>query len=405
VIFLGVDWAEDHHDLRLLNEQGERLGKARIPDSLEGVRRLHELVAPHVEEAHQVVVGIETDHGLLVRAMVATGYRVYPFNPKQAKRYREQEAPSGAKSDELDAEVLAEAVRTKYHKLRPLASDSPQVDAIKVLARRHQELIWARQQEANSLRANLREFYPAAVEAFGKDLVGRDALAILAYAPTPERARRLRPAKVVSALRQGGRQRNLEREARRVLDIFQTERLEQPAPLADAYGQIVASSVGMLRQYNQQIAELEAQLTQALMEHPDAEIYLSLPGLGDVLGARVLGEFGDDQTRFTHPKERKAFAGTAPVTKQSGKLRYVHRRYACNDRLLDACTRWAFCSLTHSPGAYAYYKQLRARHKGHWEALRALGNRLVGILHGCLRHRTLYDESIAWPSHPEEAAA
>ena len=131
--------------------------------------------------------------------------------------------------------------------------------------------------------------------------------------------------------------------------------------------------------------------------HPNAEIYLSLPGLGKVLGARVMAEFGDDRTRFQNPKARKNFAGTSPITKSSGKHKAVLRRFACNHRLLDACYFWAFASLRRSPGAKDYYRRLRARRQSHKQALRALANRLVGILDGCLRHRQLYREKVAWP--------
>ena len=408
MIFLGVDWGEKQHDLHLVDESGESLGRARIPNSFEGIRRLHELVAAHTENVEQVQVGIETDHGLLVEALVGCGYQIYPINPKVAHRNREEESLSGAKSDRADARMLANIVRTKRHSLRPISHDSPSVRAIKLLARRHKDVVRARQRVVNTLRSALLEFYPAALEAFGKDLGGRDSLAILQYAPTPEQARRLRPNKLVSALRQGGRQRNLEQQAEHLMKVFHQRQLEQPAALTAAYGKIVASAVRELRHYDQELAQLERELPEATQEHPDTEIYLSLPGLGFTLGARALGEFGDDQTRFRHRKQRKLVAGTAPVTKESGKSRYVHRRYVTNKGLLDVCMQWAFCSLTHSPGARAYYDRLRGpdgKKRGHRAALRALANRWVGILDGCLRHRTLYDEQIAWPPPPQEAAA
>jgi len=154
---------------------------------------------------------------------------------------------------------------------------------------------------------------------------------------------------------------------------------------------------------NLELAALEQELAAHFEMHPDAEIYLSLPGLGFILGARVLAEFGDDRTRFDHPKARKNYAGNAPITKASGKHQVVLARVARNRRLADACHLWAFSALTSSPGARRYYDQLRARAKTHNQALRALANRLVGILHGCLAHRQLYREDVAWPAL--EAAA
>ncbi len=132
--------------------------------------------------------------------------------------------------------------------------------------------------------------------------------------------------------------------------------------------------------------------------HPDAELYLSQPGLGPVLAARVLAEFGDDPTRYADTRARKNYSGMAPVTRASGKTRVVLARYARNRRLADALYQQAFTALNASPGARAYYDRQRARGATHHQALRALANRLVGILHGCLRHRAAYDETTAWPS-------
>src|SRR5437879_306633 len=338
MVFLGIDWAEAHHDVCLLDEQGKVLGKRRVVDGLEGVRRLHELVAEHAEEPEQVVVGIEIDRGLLVHALVAAGYQLYAVNPLAVSRYRERHGTSGAKSDPADAKLLADLVRTDRHNHRPLAGDSELAEAIKVLARTHQNLVWSRQRQVNQLRSLLREFYPAALEAFGTDLAAADAIAILERAPTPYQGRSISQAEIQTGLR--------------------APQLEAPALLAQAYGRSVASTIRLLRQMNQELAALEQELAASFELHPDTEIYLSLPGLGKVLGARVMAEFGDDRTRFKNPKARKSFAGTAPITKSSGRRKTVLRRLACNHRLLDACYLWAFASLRRSPGAKHYYQQL-----------------------------------------------
>jgi transposase len=181
--------------------------------------------------------------------------------------------------------------------------------------------------------------------------------------------------------------------------------LAAPEPVTAAYGQVVTATVGILLELNQQISALEEDLTKAFETHPDAEILRSLPGLGVVLGTRVLAEFGDDPTRSHHPKARKADAGTAPITRASGTGQVVLARTARNKRLADACYLWAFSALTRSAGARAYYDQLRAQGATHHQALRGLGNRLVGSLHGCLRHHTIYDEHQAWSHHIKAAAA
>jgi len=397
VVFLGVDWAEEHHDVCLLGERGQVLGRARVANSLEGVSRIHALVADHAEEPEAVVVGIETDRGLLVQALVAAGYQIYAINPLAVDRYRDRHSVSGAKSDAADAKVLADLVRTDRSNHRPVAGDSQQVEAVKLLARAHQALVHTRQRQVNQLRSALHEFYPAALEAFKDDLGGRDAVAILEYAPTPSRGRSVSQAKLISALRKAGRERNLEARAVELQGILRRPHLEQPATLVAAYELIVRSAVRMIRELNAQTTELEDELTKSFELHPDAELYLSLPGLGFVLGARVIGEFGDDPNRYLDAKGRRAYSGLAPITKASGTRHVVLARNARNRHLADACYLWAFASLNASTGAHRYYRALRARGKSHPQALRALGSRWVSILHGCLRHRTLYSEDVAWP--------
>lgn len=398
MVFVGVDWGEAHHDVCLLDELGKVLGKRRIADGLEGVRRLHELVSEHAEEPEQVVVGIETDRGLLVQALLAAGYQVYAVNPLAVSRYRDRHTTSRAKSDAGDAKLLADLVRTDRHNHRPIAGDSELAGAVQVLARTHQNLVWSRQRQVNQLRNTLREFYPGALEAFGTDLAGVDAVAILEQAPTPSQGRSISQAKIISALRKAGRERNLELKAAEIQGRLRAPQLEIPPLLTQAYGRSVAASVRLLRQMNHELTTLERELAAHFEMHPDAEIYLSLPGLGFILGARVLAEFGDDRTRFDHPKARKNYAGNAPITKASGKHKVVLARVARNRRLADACYLWAFASLTRSPGARRYYDQLRGRGKTHHQALRALANRLVGILHGCIIHREPYREDVAWPA-------
>jgi transposase len=403
MIFIGDDWAEDHHDVYLIDEAGQRLAFRRLPEGLTGIGQLHELLAAHAEEPQQAVIGIETDRGPWVGALSAAGYQVYAINPLAVARYRERHQVSGAKSDAGDAKVLADLVRTDRHNHRPIAGDSPQVEAIKVLARGHQNLIWARTRHTNALRSALREYYPAALEAFDH-LADRDALAVLGRAPTPVEAARLSLSKIRSALKHAGRQRNLDARAQEIAAALRTEQLAAPAPVTAAYAATTRAAVGIIIELNRQITDLEAELATHFETHPDADIYLSQPGLGVVLGARVLGEFGDDPNRYTDAKCRKNYAGTSPLTIESGKKRAVLARHIRNRRLYDAIDQWAFAALLASPGARAFYDQHRAAGDAHHQALRAVGNRLVGILHGCLRHHTLYDEHTAW-AHRIPAAA
>jgi transposase len=328
---------------------------------------------------------------------------VWAINPMASARYRDRHHVSGAKSDAGDAKVLADLVRTDRHNHRQIAGDTADAEAIKVLARTHQSLIWARTRHANMLRSGLREYYPAALEAFDS-LTDGDALAVLGRAPTPEQGARLSLTKIGSALKAAGRQRNIETRATEIQAILRREHLTAPPAVAAAFGATTTAAVHVIAALNVQIDELETVLADHFETHPDADIYRSLPGLGVVLGARVLGEFGDDPNRYSTAKCRKNYAGTSPLTIASGRKRAVLARHVRNKRLYDALDQWAFCALTRSPGARAFYDAHRANGDTHHQALRALGNRLVGILHGCLRHHTLYDEHKAW-AHRTPAAA
>jgi transposase len=403
MIFIGDDWAEEHHDVYLMDEAGRRLASRRLPEGLAGIRGLHELVAAHAEEPEQAVIGIETDRGLWVGALSAAGYQVYAINPLAVAHYRDRHHVSGAKSDASDAKLLADLVRTDRHNHRPIAGDSLDADAIKVLARAHQNVIWTRTRHTNALRSALREYYPAALVAF-EDLGHGDALGVLGRAPGPEQGAHLSLTAIQSALKRGGRQRNIAARAREIQTALRSEQLAAPATLTAAFAATTRATVAIIAELNRQISELETSLADHFETHPDADIYLSQPGLGVILGARVLGEFGDDPNRYTDAKSRRNYAGTSPVTVASGKKRTVLARHIRNRRLYDAIDQWAFAALRASPGARALYDQHRAAGDTHHQALRAVGNRLVGILHGCLRHHTLYDEHTAW-AHRTPAAA
>ena len=202
-LFVGDDWAEDHHDVEVMDEQGKVLAKRRLPEGVAGMAQLHELVGRHLgedAEGAEAAIGIETDRGPWVTALIAAGYIVYPVNPLQASRYRERHGVSGAKSDQGDSHMLADMVRTDSHQLRPAAGDSPEAEAIKVVARAHKTLIWDRTRHVQRLRHQLREYFPAALEAF-EDLDAPDALELLGKAPDPARAARLTRAQVAAALK------------------------------------------------------------------------------------------------------------------------------------------------------------------------------------------------------------
>ncbi len=335
MIFLGDDWAEAHHDIYICDEAGTRLAARRLPEGIEGVTALHELIGVHCEDPAAVVVGIETDRGLWVQSLIEAGYQVYAINPRAASRYRDRHTLSGAKSDPGDAKMLAELVRTDRHNHRLVAGDSDLAEAIKVLARAHQNLIWERTRHTDRLRCALREYFPAALSTF-EALVDGDTLAVLAKAPTPAGAARLTPGQVRSALRAGGRTRNIDARAQTIVEGLRVEALAAPEP-------VVANH-----------------------------------------------------------------ASTSPITRASGTRHVALARFVRPTRLADALDQAAFCSMRSSPGARALYDHRRIQGDSHHKALRALANRQVGLLHGCLSHHTSYDETTGWGhrnDHTDQQAA
>jgi transposase len=408
LLFVGDDWAEDHHDIELMDAAGRTLAKARLAEGVAGIARLHALIGAQLGEdaedsAGQVAIGIETDRGPWVQALLAAGYTVFAVNPLQAARYRDRLGVSGAKSDAGDAHMLADMVRTDSHQLRPIAGDSAEAEAVKVVTRMHKTLIWERTRAGQRMRHALREYFPAALTAF-EDLDAVDTLELLAKAPDPTRAARLSIAQISAALTRA-RRRDVAAKATTIQAMLRADHLAQSAAVTAAYAASVRALVAVLATLNEQIAALQGQVEAHFGRHPDAEIIRSQPGLGAVLGARVLAEFGDAADRYVSAKARKNYAGTSPITRASGKKKTVAARFAHNDRLIDALMTQAFSALRVSPGARAYYDHQRNRGASYNAALRQLANRLVGILHGCLKTRTPYDETTAWSHHLSTTAA
>lgn len=404
-MYIGDDWAEDHHDVEVQDEHGRVLRRERLPEGIAGIRGFGELAGRFADddtECADVLVCIETDRGPWVQALLAAGYTVFSVDPKQAARHREILGNSGAKSDKGDAHALADMLRTRRHQLREVAADSEVAEAVKVVARAHQTLIWERTRHLLRLRVALRDYFPAALEAYTPlGLTSTTVLALLTKAPAPDAAAALTLRQITAALK--GR-RDIETKAAALQQALRAEHLGQPGPVSAAYAATVRSLVAILTTLNTEIANLEKDVSTHFGEHPDAGILLSQPGLGVVLGARVLAEFGDAPGRYASAKARKNYAGTSPITRQSGKTRVVSARHVHNDRLVDALHMQASCAILHDEQVRVYYDQLRARNVSHNAALRQVGNRLVGILHGCLKTHTHYDQATAW-SHRQPIIA
>jgi transposase len=311
------------------------------------------------------------------------------------------------KSDPGDALVLANILRTDMHAHRPLPGDSDLGRAIAVLARAQQDATWNRQQIANQLRSLLREYYPAALEAFAtwtNGLCRPEARELLKAAPTPSRAARLSRTQLQAALKRAGRSRGIEAEADRVRDVFRAEWAHQPPLVENALGKQMLALLIQLEAACTAADQLAEAVEEAFPQHPDAEILLSFPGLGIQLAARILAEIGDDHSRFADARGLKAYAGSSPITRASGKKSSITRRWVKNDRLNHTGYLWAFASLRASAGANAHYRRRREHGDWHAAAQRNLFNRMIGQLYHCLQHRQLFDEHTAFPTELAVAA-
>jgi transposase len=404
--YCGIDWADDHHDIAIIDESGTVLASKRIDDTADGLTILLDLLAAHGDSAEQPIpVAIETSRGLLVACLRGSERPIYAINPMAVARYRDRSSIAGRKSDAFDARTLANILRTDAHEHRALPADSTLVQAIRVLARAQQDAVWDRVQMQNRLRAHLRQYYPAFLTAYEKMSggLGRpDARAVLAIAPTPARAGSTSRTQLRAALRKAGRQRGIEPEVERLHGLFREVQMRQLQLVEDAMGNQCLALLRQLDATASNIDELEQALVEAFNQHPDATIMTSFPGMAAVSAARVLGEIGDDRTRFADARGLKAYAGSAPITRASGKSTFVSRRRIKNRRLADAGYNWTLASLRNSPGARAHYDRRRELGDRHSAAQRNLYNRFLGMLFYCLQNQTLFDEKSAFYSNDPE---
>jgi transposase len=394
VLFCGVDWASDHHDVCIVDEDGTVRWRRRITHDPTGIVELRAAITTEEADPANVCVAVETSHGLLVGALVEAGYVVYPINPKAAERYRDRHHPSGGKNDRLDAAVLAQAVRTDRAGLRALLPDSPLANEIATLARDRHALVREHTRLLNQLRSALSEYFPAALVAF--DLDADSTLAFLERYPTPEAAAKLSAFQIAAFLRARRANRDLATKAAAAKDAFRAPALRARPEIARAKARLVRVVCAQLRALRPELSAYEHELERLLKTHPEGELFQSLPGLGVILASRVLAGTGDNPERFRSAAGLCAYAGTAPILHQSGKRAVVKARSACPKEFRDAVQQWADQARRPARSAWAaeFYRRHRERGHNHNESLRALGNRLLELLFDLRRRGLRYDEAV-----------
>jgi transposase len=401
-LFCGIDWAESHHDVAIINSDGQLVAKKRIPDDPAGFTQLVELLAEAGDSTEAPVpVAIETPRGLLVASLRATGRPVYAINPLAVARYRERHSVARSKSDHADAMTLAHILRVDAHLHRRLPADSELCQAIAVLARAHQDAIWRRTAAHHQLRSLLREFYPTFLTVFANrftlGIASPEARAVLAIAPTPAAAAKLSVSRITMALRRAGRSRGIDQTAADINDGLRKAQLRQPVLVETAMGKSAHALLAALDTACANVDELGQASAELFEKHPDYAIITSFPGLADSTGARVLAEIGDDGSRFADARALKAYAGSAPVTRASGRSLSVTHRHIKNNRLANVGWMWAFTAATNCEPARQRYRQRREHGDRHAAATRHLFNKLLGQLYYCLQNHQTFDAAKAFP--------
>jgi transposase len=387
--FAALDWAHAHHDVVIIDRSGQLIKQLRFEHSQAGWEQLREQLKPY----GQIAVAVETSQGTVIEQLLAVGVRVYPVNPKSAQRYRERHAPSGVKDDSRDAWSLADALRVDGQTWRALSALDPLIAQLRLLCRDEVALIEQRTVLINQLRQALHEYYPAALEAF-PDWVKPSSWDFVLHFPTPQ------------ALQAAGRRKwekflhvhrlwRTEESVQHRLEVFSraTGLCGQPATIA-AKSLLAVTLARLLKLLQTQLDEYRKQIAELFQKHPDHDLFGSLPGCGEKLAPRLLAELGEDRNLFTSAESLQCYAGTAPLTLQSGKLCYQKARRACHKPLRATLHLWADLSRAHCTWAQTYYQLHRKKGQSHATALRCLANRWLNILWKMWQTHRPYDEAL-----------
>lgn len=385
--YAGIDWADEHHDACIIDAAGQTIKTLRVAHSAAGLELLTTTLAalPGLTAKDQLACIVETNHGLLISALLDAGFPVYPINPKTLDRRRNA---AGAKTDQIDAYLLAKLGRSDLADLRRLVPDSPAVAELKSLTRDQDSLIQSQTRLVNQLIACLKAYYPVALTLFSK-LYQPSTLAFLRAYPTPSAAQAASEEAIQHTLQSAGHTRATQ-VARTIWQTLQQPQLTADAVTTCTKARLMLALVAQLEPLHEQIVAYDQEIERVFADHADHVLFSSLPRAGKRLAPRLLAEIGDDRARYADAASLQTLAGTAPVMFQSGGYAKAHRRYACLKPLRNALYQFAWQSTLAEPWAMAYYQQKRASGKSHTVALRTLANVWVRIIYAMWRDHTPY---------------
>jgi transposase len=387
--YVGLDWSDTHHDVVVLDESGHRVGTQRFAHSHQGLQDLKHFLLSIAKAPEKLACIVETTHGLLITFLLEAGIPVYPVNPKTANQLRKT---AGAKTDRIDAYLLAKTGRFELADLRRLSPDSPIVAELKTLTRDQDALIQMQTRLVNQLTACLKEYYPAALKLFGK-LHQRSTLLFLQRYPTPQAAAAASLEELTLVLK-ACKHPNAPKAAVRILEELHHPQLVANEVIVRAKSRLTLSLVRQLLPVIEDITSYDKEIRTLFLKHPDHELWLSLPRAAKRLAPRMLAEWGDDRSRYQHAQSMQELAGTAPVPYQSGNFAKAHKRFACVTPLRNVLYQFAWQTTLSEPWAATYYQRKRTEGKSHSMAVRALANVWVRIIFRLWQDKTCYQTTI-----------
>ncbi len=390
--YIGIDWADKEHCVYITDDTAKKIASFRIPNSPDGVSTMLQKIDSITNDKSQAIFAIETSNCLLVDAVLTAGYTVYPINPKSVDRYRDRYRSSISKSDDFDAMVLANILRTDKHNHRPILPDSDLTREIRILARKHYKLIKLQTMLVNQITSCLKEYYPTALELFSQ-IHQNITLKFLKKFPTHYHAQKASLEQLYKFLSKN-RYPNAKQKAQEIYQTFRNPQFNVEPFIASAQSEYLIALVKQLETLLPQIDRFEKRIQYLLNQHPDGKIFLSLPGADITLAARLLSEFGDNRQRYQNTSSVQSQAGTSPITIISGKQKFVRFRKSCRKFFRNTMHLFAFCSIKESIWAKQYYLHHINLGKKHSHALRCLANSWLEIIFSMWKKRTTYSEQI-----------
>ena len=402
--YAGIDWADTHHDALVIDEKGRQVGSLRVDHTPQGMSRLNTFLEQIIGTApkEQMAGIIETTHGLLIAHLLEVGWPVYPVNPRTVDRRR---SASGAKTDTIDAYLLAKTGRADWADLHRLTPDSEKVAELKLLTRDQDALIQTQTRLVNQLTACLKAYYPVALELFTK-VEQHTTLVFLQTYPTPQAAQAASTDQITQVLKKAGHPNPLG-VAPKIGARLQQPHLRADAVITRTKSRLMLALVSQLLPLIEHIAQDDKEIETLFLTHEDHEIFASLPRAGQRLAPRLLAQIGDDRKRYQDASSLQALGGTSPVLYQSGMYSKAHRRLGCIKPLRNALHQFAWQTTQSEPWARDYYQRKRAEGKSHTVAIRALANVWVRIIFAMWVHHQCYESTTfeqAQRQHARKAA-